>query len=482
MIYVGFEEEEITYLLADIFTGIYLDHPQVFDEKLVKDAITALENQYSSNSVIELMPTPPNMLDLTLDLIATLTEKNGVDLLDLWVKEWETVLLDNDNSFDEFDLDEFDFDFANYDIDDFSFGESEEDLEREQRKFDESVAYADDVIDNPASKEEWINLYETARHFRAQAPWETFYDMDLIVIEHPETGEKGYCSIMGKGGEFFGVGLYIGNKGLRSFNKMAFESDTVPEYQLINIQDCLLVAFEDRNDLDPMYYDHIKSLDLSFRGKKQWPEIKKFESGYYPWLHLDHKDVQWLTIMLEQVMAAEDEFLNGEIKPNFEYGDFLKRKKEGNHWVSELTSIPTPEMIEENLSFVFEDELLQARLLKEPKFDYTLQIDIPYLPEAIMEDQMSRPVFPRLILIVDAASQMILTSDMHAGNVEPRQVIDCLAKICQSTGVPTRIEVRPDSIEWMLEDFCQKVGIELFPTNNLDSLDTSINELFHFLR
>ncbi len=52
-------------------------------------------------------------------------------------------------------------------------------------------------------------LYSAAAAFRRAEPWQTFYDSDLIGgVENPIDKTIGYCSVMGKSGQHFALGVF----------------------------------------------------------------------------------------------------------------------------------------------------------------------------------------------------------------------------------------------------------------------------------
>ncbi|MEW5762522.1 MAG: hypothetical protein AB1776_04915 [Bacillota bacterium] len=47
----------------------------------------------------------------------------------------------------------------------------------------------------------WKALYELSRRYREMAPWEWMGNNELFGVRDPETGETGYCSVIGALGE-----------------------------------------------------------------------------------------------------------------------------------------------------------------------------------------------------------------------------------------------------------------------------------------
>nr|PZN07671.1 MAG: hypothetical protein DIU64_11950 [Caldicoprobacter oshimai] len=82
--------------------------------------------------------------------------------------------------------------------------------------------------------DEWKELYQAAIGFKDAQPWQWLYDMDLICVQNPADKAMGYCSIMGRKGKFFGLGVYLGPQGLFSFMEMAEKGNTLPVSQTMH--------------------------------------------------------------------------------------------------------------------------------------------------------------------------------------------------------------------------------------------------------
>jgi len=73
------------------------------------------------------------------------------------------------------------------------------------------------------SPEEWRRLYEAAVVFRDAAPWEWMWDAEVFGVQSPESGEIGYCCVMGRLGEHFALAVYEGSAGLEGLWQMRLD-------------------------------------------------------------------------------------------------------------------------------------------------------------------------------------------------------------------------------------------------------------------
>ena len=68
-----------------------------------------------------------------------------------------------------------------------------------------------------ASLEQWKELYEVATRLKERKPWEKFWDMDLIGIRNGAAEDTVFFSILGRGGECYGITAYRGYDGLNRY-------------------------------------------------------------------------------------------------------------------------------------------------------------------------------------------------------------------------------------------------------------------------
>ncbi len=90
-----------------------------------------------------------------------------------------------------------------------------------------------------------------ANGLKMLSPWEFLWESDLITIQLPEHVEPVYCSVMGHGGESFGVGLYPGYESIAGFFRMKDSPPDEENWTSLFQQNCLMCHFGDREDVMP---------------------------------------------------------------------------------------------------------------------------------------------------------------------------------------------------------------------------------------
>ena len=80
--------------------------------------------------------------------------------------------------------------------------------------------------DKSPSIEEWNDLYAAAVDFKKLKPWNYMWDSDMFGVQNPVTDEIGYCCVMGRSGEHFALGIFLGSEGLEQLSKIRFWSSS----------------------------------------------------------------------------------------------------------------------------------------------------------------------------------------------------------------------------------------------------------------
>lgn len=110
-------------------------------------------------------------------------------------------------------------------------------------------------------------------------------DEDYFIVSNPETGEMGYCVVLGAGGLDYGLNVYLGpDAGLflqeiRNGIGGLFSDD---HDELMFNTHAITVNFEDRGELDKEDLNLIHDLGYKFRGSREWPLFRSYEPGFIP--------------------------------------------------------------------------------------------------------------------------------------------------------------------------------------------------------
>ena len=112
--------------------------------------------------------------------------------------------------------------------------------------------------------EQWKQLYEAATRIKELKPWEKLWDMDLIAVRSGAKEDTVFYSILGRGGDCYGIAVYEGYEGLNSFLMLPMQQsmNLKPEYAMFN-QKNLTCYWGNREELTGKQRKLIKDLILN---------------------------------------------------------------------------------------------------------------------------------------------------------------------------------------------------------------------------
>lgn len=317
------------------------------------------------------------------------------------------------------------------------------------------------------SNEEWEDLYTVAVEFKKLKPWKWMWDSDLFGIQNPETGEIGYCCLLGGAGEFFGLSLYLGNEGLKGYLKIQSGEIMLEDQDSLYIQKCLMASFEDRDAIEDVDYEILKKLNLRFRGQNAWPLFRSYLPNYVSWF-LNREEVRFLTLALEQVIQISKRFKKDPniLKPPVR-NQIMVRVYDGQNWQDEWLE---PSEEKEVMTGFVEADMLDD-LTKLP-YHGVWEADYSLIHEPVQDEPDERPYFPFIITFADHDQGIIMESTV----VEPKEWVSTFLKsfhdITESIGsLPEEILLKREEIFNIMENISSDLEIELTMVDDLDVID-----------
>ena len=324
------------------------------------------------------------------------------------------------------------------------------------------------------SLEQWKELYEITNKIKLMTPWKHLWDADLITIAPAGYKEPVYCSIMGKNDETYAIGLYHGNEGLASYNNIMShpeEPALITGFQ----QKCLICYYGNREELLPKDREIIKSLGIKFRGRNAWTYFRSFDPGFYPW-HIDAEQADYLIIILKSLYEALTYLFEEKPRIDFDKGESLlyEFSVETQQWTYGTSLLPNVLIKAPSLPLNI-DELQVMRLKNKKKTQQFLEFDIIYFPIPIQENRKIRPYLPRMCILADSISGLMVDQYM----IDPEasvadHALGMLVKHINEYGKPLRIFTRNEAIGCYIRELCRKIDIELIE----DAVLITVNDLF----
>lgn len=337
-------------------------------------------------------------------------------------------------------------------------------------------------IDLAPSLEEWKQLYEAAICFKEESPWEWMWDSDIFGVQNPLDGDIGYCCMLGRAGEVFGVAVYLGTEGLDGFLKIKNEKTIVSDDDdIMHSNKCLLVTFEEENGLEKADKEILSNLGLEFRGKNAWPLFRNYSPGYFPW-YLNKAETVFLANCLRQ---AKDVALRYK-----ENSSFFDARNENNYLVRvQDTAHPQAGWRDSWMApLPFKKVVLISKKLDERRLENILktaarrrqawETDFFYSPAYIAE-KGRRPYYPLTLIFVDSASFFILNA--HVTTIDKyRMEFDekLLETIERAKVIPEEILVNKEELAFLLGQAAERLGIKVRLVNKIPAAADVRKEMF----
>lgn len=265
--------------------------------------------------------------------------------------------------------------------------------------------------DNNISLADYKKIYEAASRFQKAELWNHMYDSDLFGVRNPETGEIGYCCIMGNLGSFFALGVYRGTEGLlghyhlQEHGDSMFSGDREGLDHPLESQYCLMASFEDRSSLQKEDLSIIKDLGLKFRGSNNWPSFRSHVPCHFPWF-LTKEEIIFLTLALEQACDVGLRYKeNSKLLTHPKNSElFLVRELNNGVWEDSWDCPSKEELEKKYIPSINQDQVDKLLWQKLPK-EGTWILDCFLLPMPI--DEKKPPRCPYLCPFMTPEGQAI---------------------------------------------------------------------------
>lgn len=322
-----------------------------------------------------------------------------------------------------------------------------------------------------ASIETWKALYDVATRIQQMKPWDYLWDMDLIGIQNGKEEDTVFYSVLGRGGECYGIAMYEGYEAFNQYLMLTMQErlNLSNEYVMFN-QKNLICYWGNREELTDKQRSVIKELGYKYRGKNQWLYFLSFEPGYYPF-NLSLDEVLRMTEYMNDLELALKHYIEDGIAVNFGNGNmfsfvFEKNKKTRNFGEKSLpfTAFQFGKLV------ITDDEMLE-KLADAPKGKMYLEVDISPMGVSVNDKKYDRPANPVMCLIADAKSEMIIKCEMKEPGTDP--IVELSEEIIGfifAYGAPKEIQVSNVVVESGLEQICDVCKIKLRRVKTLNAL------------
>ena len=278
--------------------------------------------------------------------------------------------------------------------------------------------------------EDWFNLYEQAVAFKQLAPWRWMLDSQVFAVQDPASGAMGYCVVMGALGEMFALGVYRGQRGLRSL--LEIQTGQADADAAMLSQDCLMASFEDRSALGQPDLKVVRELGYRFRGRNEWPLFRSYVPNYAPW-YLEQDEARFLAAALEQGAVVANSVLKdpNHLRGALAAAVLTRRQDAKGGWAEDWV---VPEAAGGGVEAPPVDEVRLQRLRRASKpVSGPWELHRTPLP-GIIEDG-GRPYYIQAVLCMDLTQGVILGFELVKPDQGAGGAGDALLGIIEKHGV-----------------------------------------------
>jgi hypothetical protein len=325
---------------------------------------------------------------------------------------------------------------------------------------------------------DWKALYGAARAFQELAPWRWMGDSELYGVRDPRSGKIGWCTVMGGGGEFFGLGVYLGERGFDLLRKILDGAEFVEDLAAYG-QDALCLNFVDRRDVQPEQLARLREQRLKPRGRNAWPVFESHEQGRVP-IALREDEVPFMLDMLLQTMdLAQRLQREPELLDPTSDGRLLVRA-----W-NERTASWKDERVQEPGPFKEEPARIDQLAVKRShgnlrRIPGVVQCDV--FSTAVVIDDGDVPAYvPATFLSVEAKSGLVVQVELGHPNqraeLAQRQLLVTFDRI---GAIPATVMVRREEVEAALAPLAATLHFDVLRAEQLPTLDEAREALDRF--
>ena len=345
--------------------------------------------------------------------------------------------------------------------------------------------------DKAPTIDQWKELYTAAIKFQKKECWNWMWDTDLFGVQNPENGDIGYCCVMGKAGEHFALGVYLGSEGLRGYLKMRSKKGYPTLEEVLKYQNLLMASFEGKEYLFKEDLQIIKEIGLKFDKYQPWPLFRNYRPEYYPWF-LTASEAKYLTLCLYQAIEIANRFKKNPkmlTPPKRNKNHYLvrvpKKEETGFSWRDLwLEPLPLPLPKDELAINPIDKEML--RQIEGEYFSHqgTWEIEFFSYPNAVQDEEGDgRPFFPYLFLWVEHYSGFVL----HSQFIKPDQCVMEFQKqlfhlIRNMRSMPEEILVKKEETFRIIEPIAKALQINLQKVNTLPMFNSAKRSMSRFFK
>ncbi len=327
-------------------------------------------------------------------------------------------------------------------------------------------------METDPTSEQWLALHHAFGRYCEARPWERLANEDVLVVNDPLGHFKGYCVSLGDGGVAYGLGAYLGDRGLLNYLTTMTSEHEPDGVEALERGLALTAMLGDREELGHGERKAMRGLGLGYRGRGRWPVFRSIIPGHWPW-YLSGDEARFLTIALDNVRDVAERMGQGtlDLYAGRDPSEVLTRSLRGDVWRDEWEVLRPPALpVEEHR---VDTDRLRTISGSVPAGSAVWEVTASYIPTGVQDERGTRPYLPTLVMVVEGGSGLILTMRMlgrvptAAEKQEP--VLELLERVDR---LPGAVVCDREDTAVLLEPITRALDIGLYvgPTPALDHI------------
>ena len=256
-----------------------------------------------------------------------------------------------------------------------------------------------------------LELHHAFRHYCETKPWEQLANEDVLVVNDPLGRFKGYCVALGDGGVAYGLGVYLGDRGLLNYLATMTSEDEPCGVEALERGLTLSAVLGDREELGNGERKGMRDLGLRYRGRGRWPIFRSVIPGHWPW-YVNADEARFLTIALDNVRDVAERTGQGvlDLYAGRDPGEVLTRSVRCGVWRDEWEPLRPPALpVADHRG---DTDRLRSISWSTPVGAAVWEVTASYIPTGAQDGRGTRPYLPTLVMVVEGSSGLILTVRM----------------------------------------------------------------------
>ena len=259
---------------------------------------------------------------------------------------------------------------------------------------------------NP-TRDQWLALHHAFRSYCEARPWERLSNEDVLVVNDPLGRFKGYCVALGDGGVAYGLGVYLGDRGLLNYLSTMTSEEEPSGVEALERGLALSAVLGDREELGDGERKAMRELGFRYRGRGRWPVFRSVIPGHWPW-YLSGDEARFLTVALDNVRDVAERIGQGllDLYAGRDPGEVLTRSLRDDVWRDQWEPLRPPALpAEEHRA---DADRVQSIGRSTPMGSAVWEVTASYIPTGVQVERGTRPYMPTLVMAVERGSGLIL--------------------------------------------------------------------------